>query len=87
MVIAHDGLFARCLSLLEDKAVQFLVLVIQTDELLHLGLPVYTLTRVVTSGEPLALYDYAGKAAPAVDADQMMVFLKRFSSIHMLDFS
>jgi cyanophycin synthetase len=87
MVIAHDGLFARCLSLLEDKAVQFLVIVIQTDELLHLGLPVDILTRVVTSGEPLALYDDVEKAAPAVNADQMMVFLKRFSSIHMQDFS
>jgi cyanophycin synthetase len=41
MPMAQKGLFARCLALLGDKTVQALLLAIQTDELLHSGLPAW----------------------------------------------
>ncbi|OWT58226.1 hypothetical protein [Candidimonas nitroreducens] len=40
MPLAIQGLYARCIALLADKAVGALILVAQTDELLGTGLPV-----------------------------------------------
>jgi len=77
MPMAHEGLFSRCLALLGDKTVEALVLVIQTDELLHSGFPVDAISRIWNSGEPLASSYQDGLRAKTVDKDQIMALLDR----------
>jgi cyanophycin synthetase len=62
MPMAQQGLFARCLALLANKSAAAVVLVVQTDELLDLGLPVDAVDRLESSGEPLAAW-YSGDSS------------------------
>jgi cyanophycin synthetase len=78
MHMAQDGLFARCLALLGDKRVEALVLVIQTNELLHTGLPVDTVNCLMSSGEQLSSHHQVGSCAKAAHSDELMAFLASF---------
>lgn len=75
MPMAQQGLYTRCLALLTDKAVEALVLVIQTDELLYTGLPVDAVMGVVCSGEPLASHHQVGALASAEQYAEVLATL------------
>ena len=77
MPMALQGLHARCLALLSDKHVEALVLLVQTDEVLHNGLPVDALTGVVCSGEPLAAHHQHGGSVSAEQYEQVLATLQR----------
>ncbi|MBU1332166.1 MAG: hypothetical protein KJ884_08060 [Gammaproteobacteria bacterium] len=79
--LAQDGLFARCLALLADTQVQAIVLLVQTDELLHSGLPVDALNDLVHSGECLLSTTQNGQSAAPSCTDKVMAFLAGYASI------
>ena len=60
--VGLDGLFARMQAMLRDPAVEALIAVVQTDELLHLGLPVRPPLDVHLIDD--ALRSVRGKGAP-----------------------
>lgn len=74
--MAQDGLFSRCLALLMDKSVEALALVIQTDELLHNGLPVDAVTCLTSTDEALTSY-YQATADQGARSDAVLAFLRR----------
>ena len=53
MPFPSKSLYQRCKALLMDKRVGALMLVIETDELLHTGLPVDRIDRIATAGSTL----------------------------------
>jgi hypothetical protein len=54
------------------------VLVIQTNELLHTGLPVDTVNCLMSSGEQLSSHHQVGSCAKAAHSDELMAFLASF---------
>ena len=60
--LSSEGLFGRCIALAMDSEVEAIVMVVQTDELLHTGLP---FDRV----DSVTLTDGATNSAPALPAD------------------
>jgi len=58
-MLASESLYDRTLALLMDKGVEALVLVVQTDEFLHRGLPVDAITGVYTIDNDITSFDKA----------------------------
>ncbi len=53
LALANDNLFIRCVALLMDSSVEALLIVVQTDEFLHTGMPVDHLDRVSVINDAL----------------------------------
>lgn len=62
LALAGDGLMARGTALLMDRAVEHLILVVHTDELLHSGLPVDRIAALTLVDEQLMAWQ--GEGAP-----------------------
>ncbi|QLC72441.1 hypothetical protein LPB260_16835 [Pseudomonas sp. LPB0260] len=77
--MAQEGLFARGMALLANKAVAALVLVVQTDEVLYNGLPVDRLDRLMVSGEPLLPLYKGASSDGAARVDEVLGFLQTLS--------
>lgn len=73
--MVQEGLFDRCLALLGDKAVEALMLVIQTDEFLKTGLPVDAISSLWQSEEPVASFYNDDMQANVVNKDQIIALL------------
>jgi len=63
MSIACQGLFERTLALLMNRDVEALILVLQTDELLHTGVPVDSFARISRTEGKIVRHSHPGEYA------------------------
>ncbi|WP_188628543.1 hypothetical protein [Oceanisphaera marina] len=85
MAMAQEGLFARCTALLGNRAVAALVLVVQTDELLDIGLPIDAVDLLLSSGEPIAAWCQGKSIDSAARTEKMLAHLQRISGKYEAD--
>ena len=76
MPFPFQSLFKRCRALLMNRQVEAIVLVIQTDELLHLGLPVDRINQILTAAGELISWKNPGDKLPESVSDSMLALLK-----------
>jgi cyanophycin synthetase len=78
ILFTFNSLFKRCRALLMNRQVEELVLVVQTDELLHTGLPVDRFTRVTPADNELTSWKNTGQILPQSAIDGLLNLLENF---------
>ncbi len=71
----ENSLSTRCLSLLLDKNVDAIILVVQTDELLHTGSPVNQISQLHVVNHDLVAIRAPGQSVAQVDVDHLVASL------------
>jgi cyanophycin synthetase len=78
ILFTFNSLFKRCRALLMNRQVEELVLVVQTDELLHTGLPVDRFTRITPAGNELTSWKNTEQILSQRAIDGLLNLLENF---------
>ncbi len=77
MRLSVDGLYARCRALLLNDQVDAVLMVIQTDELLHTGLPVDRIDQLASATGKVELWQRSGEELTPAAREDLLDWLGR----------
>lgn len=78
ILFTFRGLSRRCRALLMNPRMEALILVVQTDEFLHTGLPFDRVARLILSEHPLANWKNPKEAVSPDRLDRLKKLLENF---------